>query len=241
MNEQQKNKENEVLTCTSLCKTYDEGASQITVLDKVELRIYRGERVAIIGSSGSGKSTLLNLLGGLDTPTQGEVTVAGQSLSRLDANQRGRLRNQHLGFVYQFHHLLGEFTALENVLIPLMIAREPAASARARAVDLLKRVGLGKRLDHKPSALSGGERQRVAIARAMVTYPDCVLMDEPTGNLDQETAESVQSLMWELNKDFGLSFIIVTHDRALANSMDRLLELKQRQLSELAPLQDLAQ
>jgi len=241
MNKSNKNEVKEVLTCTSLSKTYDEGDSQVTVLDNVELSIRQGERVAIIGSSGSGKSTLLNLLGGLDTPSLGDVTVAGQSLSSLDPNQRGRLRNQHLGFVYQFHHLLGEFTALENVLIPLMIAREPVNRARSRAIDLLKRVGLAERLDHKPSALSGGERQRVAIARAMVTYPDCVLMDEPTGNLDQETAESVQALMWELNKDFGLSFVIVTHDQTLAHSMDRLLELKQRRLSEITPLSSVGQ
>ena len=234
MNKINKNEVKEVLKCTSLCKTYDEGDSKVTVLDNIELTIRRGERVAIVGSSGSGKSTLLNLLGGLDTPSSGDVAVAGQSLLSLDANQRGLLRNQHLGFVYQFHHLLGEFSALENVLIPLMIAKEPAKAARTRAVDLLNRVGLGGRLEHKPSALSGGERQRVAIARAMVTYPDCVLMDEPTGNLDQETAESVQSLMWELNKDFGLSFVIVTHDQALAHSMDRLFELKQRQLTELS-------
>jgi len=235
MNKPLKTDDKEVLRCNSLSKTYDEGDSKVIVLDNIELSIKRGERAAIIGSSGSGKSTLLNLLGGLDTPSQGDVIVAGRSLSQLNANERGRLRNQHLGFVYQFHHLLGEFTALENVLIPLMIAREPAAQARARATDLLKRVGLGQRLDHKPSALSGGERQRVAIARAMVTHPDCVLMDEPTGNLDQETAEAVQALMWELNQEFGLSFIIVTHDQTLAHSMDRLFELKQRQLTELLP------
>ena len=223
----------QVLSASCLCKTYDEGENQVTVLDNVAFDIGRGESVSIIGSSGSGKSTLLNLLGGLDTPSNGEVRVVGQSLSSLNANERGRLRNQHLGFVYQFHHLLGEFTALENVLIPLMIARTPANSARKRAIDLLKRVGLGKRLEHKPSALSGGERQRVAIARAMVTHPDCVLMDEPTGNLDQETGESVQALMWELNRDFGLSFVIVTHDQDLAYSMDRIFELKQRKLTEL--------
>lgn len=222
-----------VLTATGLGKVYDEGENQVTVLEGVECSIGRGERVAIIGSSGSGKSTLLNLLGGLDTPSTGEVRVVDQPLSSLGANARGRLRNQHLGFVYQFHHLLGEFTALENVLIPLMIAKVSMASARKRAVDLLKRVGLGNRLEHKPSTLSGGERQRVAIARAMVTHPDCVLMDEPTGNLDQETAESVQALMWELNNDFGLSFIIVTHDQTLAHSMDRVFELKQRKLTEI--------
>ena len=235
MNNTDKNIIKQVLTCDSLCKTYNEGASAVNVLSDINLSINSGERVAIIGSSGSGKSTLLNVLGGLDTPSSGEVTVAGHSLHHLNANQRGRLRNQHLGFVYQFHHLLAEFTALENVLIPLMIARENTAKARHRATDLLKRVGLGQRLDHKPAALSGGERQRVAIARAMVTHPDCVLMDEPTGNLDQETGEAVQQLMWELNADFGLSFVIVTHDHALAHSMDRLFELKQRHLTELTP------
>lgn len=233
MNKSIKNELKQVLRASCLCKTYEEGENQVTVLDNVEFDIQRGERVAIIGSSGSGKSTLLNLLGGLDTPSAGEVEVVGQSLSKLNANERGRLRNRYLGFVYQFHHLLGEFTALENVLIPLMIAGTPNLSARKRAIGLLKRVGLGKRLNHKPSALSGGERQRVAIARAMVTHPDCVLMDEPTGNLDQETAESVQALMWQLNQDFGLSFVIVTHDQALAHSMDRVFELNQRKLTEL--------
>lgn len=216
-----------VLACSELTKTYDEGPNPVDVLTGVSMEVKRGERVAIIGSSGAGKSTLLNLLGGLDTQTSGEVVVAGKKLSSLDENQRGLLRNKHLGFVYQFHHLLGEFTALENVAMPLLIGRTPMAKAKKSVTAMLKRVGLGHRLDHKPAELSGGERQRVAIARAMVSHPDCVLMDEPTGNLDQHTAESVQALMWELNQEFAISFVIVTHDQALASTLDRVLELKQ--------------
>lgn len=216
-----------VLACEHLQKNYDEGPQQVQVLKDINLSIYKGERVAIIGSSGSGKSTLLNLLGGLDLPTGGKVRLAGKALDSLDENARGLLRNRYLGFVYQFHHLLGEFTALENVAMPLLIAKQPKKEAYRRASDLLARVGLAERVKHKPSELSGGERQRVAIARAMVNRPDCVLMDEPTGNLDQETAESIQALMWELNREFGLSFVIVTHDRQFATTMDRVIELKQ--------------
>ncbi|MBX2807068.1 MAG: lipoprotein-releasing ABC transporter ATP-binding protein LolD [Cellvibrionaceae bacterium] len=219
-----------VLSCDNLVKSYDEGPQTVTVLEGVNLQLQRGERLAIIGSSGTGKSTLLNLLGGLDTPTAGEVTVAGQSLAPLDENARGRLRNTQLGFVYQFHHLLGEFTALENVAMPLLIAKRPKREAATAAAALLTRVGLGERLQHKPAELSGGERQRVAIARAMVTHPACVLMDEPTGNLDPHTAQAIQALMNELNQAFALSFIIVTHDLSLAQTMDRVLELKQGKL-----------
>ncbi len=219
-----------VLACEHLQKNYEEGPQQIHVLRDINLHIQKGERVAIIGSSGSGKSTLLNLLGGLDTPTSGDVWVSGKQLAALDENARGQLRNRYLGFVYQFHHLLGEFTALENVAMPLLIGKVSVKESTQRATEILGRVGLGKRLQHKPAELSGGERQRVAIARAMVTRPACVLMDEPTGNLDQETAQSVQALMWELNREFDLSFVIVTHDKQFATTMDRVLELKQGEL-----------
>lgn len=222
-----------VLSCRQLTKTYDQGPQPVTVLQSVELDIFQGERVAIIGNSGSGKSTLLNLLGGLDLPTSGSVEVAGQTLTQMNENQRGLLRNRHLGFVYQFHHLLGEFTALENVFMPLIIGKQPVRDAQNASKKILERVGLAHRMDHKPAELSGGERQRVAIARALVTHPDCVLMDEPTGNLDQDTAESVQALMWELNREYRLSFIVVTHDPLLAKSMDRILELKQGRLEEI--------
>ena len=195
-----------------------------------ELSLKRGERLAIIGSSGAGKSTLLNLLGGLDTPTSGQVIVANQLLSSLDDDARGRLRNQQLGFVYQFHHLLGEFTALENVAMPLLIGGIDKSTALNQAKNMLIRVGLEQRLQHKPSELSGGERQRVAIARAIVTQPACVLMDEPTGNLDEDTATAIEQLMLELNQTLQLSFIIVTHDKQLASTMDRVLELRAGQL-----------
>lgn len=215
-----------VIECKNLHKVYQEGPQQISVLANTELVLKRGERLAIIGSSGSGKSTLLNLLGGLDTPSTGEVSVAGQRLSDLNDNERGRLRNQFLGFVYQFHHLLGEFSALENVSMPLLIAGVRREVAAERAKMMLGRVGLSERLHHKPSELSGGERQRVAIARAIVTEPACVLMDEPTGNLDEETAADIEALLLELNHTIHLSFILVTHDKRLAATMDRVLELK---------------
>jgi len=214
-----------VLHCEQLTKVYSEGPEDIVVLDGVELSLISSERLAIIGSSGAGKSTLLNLLGGLDVPTSGSVSVAGRLLSTVGENERGRIRNKHLGFVYQFHHLLGEFSAEENVAMPLFIAGVNRAEALRRARALLTRVGLGMRLGHKPAELSGGERQRVAIARAVVTEPACVLMDEPTGNLDEETAASIESLLMELNQQLGLSFIIVTHDKRLAFSLDRVLEL----------------
>ncbi len=215
-----------VIQCDALTKVYKEGPRQVSVLDEANLALKAGERLAIIGSSGAGKSTLLNLLGGLDKPTSGQVIVAGQLLSSLDDNKRGWLRNKHLGFVYQFHHLLGEFTALENVCMPLFIAGIAKSVTLKKATNMLERVGLADRLHHKPAELSGGERQRVAIARAIVTEPACVLMDEPTGNLDEDTAADIEALLAELNQTIGLSTILVTHDKRLAASMDRILELK---------------
>jgi lipoprotein-releasing system ATP-binding protein len=221
-----------VIACNSLSKSYEEGPKPIQVLNNVSLSVEKGERIAIVGSSGCGKSTLLNLLGGLDTPSHGEVIIANQNIATLNENERGKLRNRYLGFVYQFHHLLGEFTALENVAMPLLIGNVSVKESTHRATDMLTRVGLQDRLAHKPSELSGGERQRVAIARAMVTKPSCVLMDEPTGNLDQETGVAIQKLMWELNCEYELSFIIVTHDQKLAHTMDRVLELSKGALSK---------
>jgi lipoprotein-releasing system ATP-binding protein len=223
-----------VLACIDLVKTYSQGPQVVEVLQGINLKVAPGERIAIVGSSGSGKTTLLNMLGGLDLPTSGTVKVAGRNLAEVNETERGMLRNRHLGFVYQFHHLLGEFTALENVAMPLLIAGLDKATVNRRSEAMLGRVGLAARVSHKPAELSGGERQRVAIARALVTEPQCVLLDEPTGNLDGRTAREVQALMTELNKELGISFVIVTHDEQLADSMARKLELRDGKLHEQA-------
>ena len=215
-----------VINCDRVAKTYRQGDRPLTVLDDLQFRVASKESVAIIGSSGSGKTTLLNLLGGLDDPDNGDIQVAGKSFTGMSESERARWRNQHLGFVYQFHHLLGEFSTLENVQLPMLIGKTPRSEATRRARELLDKVGLAERADHRPHELSGGERQRVAIARALATNPACVLMDEPTGNLDPETSEKVLQLLISLNREFSISFVIVTHDHSVAARMDRVVELK---------------
>jgi len=222
-----------VLTCEDLSKHFVQGRATLQILDAVNLTIASGERVSILGASGVGKSTLLHLLGGLDRPTRGCVRLCGQNYAELGEADLSRMRNRHLGFVYQFHHLLPEFSALENVAMPLLLRRENTDQAQQRAAGLLARVGLQERLTHKPAELSGGERQRAAVARALVNDPACILADEPTGNLDEDNAEQVYNLMLDLNRELDTSMIIVTHNRRLAARADRQLELTRGGLRQL--------
>ena len=222
-----------VLRARNVAKTYAEGKLHTPVLSNVSFELARASTLAIVGASGTGKSTLLHILGGLDTLSSGEVEVEGRAMSKLSDRERGELRNRSLGFIYQFHHLLPEFTALENVAMPLLIRGDAIADAQQRAGELLERVGLGQRLAHKPGELSGGERQRCAVARALVTRPACVLGDEPTGNLDENNAAQVYALMLELNREIGTSFVLATHDYKLARRMDRIVELRQGVLQEV--------
>jgi lipoprotein-releasing system ATP-binding protein len=222
---------NSVLACTQLRKTFGEGSVALHILNGIDIEIAAGERIAIVGASGSGKSTLLHLLGGLDEPSGGDVRILGKSLASLSPVQLGRLRNRALGFVYQFHHLLPEFTAEENVAMPLLIRGQRPAEARARALELLERVGLAGRVQHKPGELSGGERQRAAVARALVTKPACIIADEPTGNLDRHNASQVLKLMLDLNRELATSLLVATHDPLIAERMDRVVRLEDGRLT----------
>ena len=226
-----------VLEARNVQKNFTQGPVTLEVLQGVMLAVEAGERIAIVGASGSGKTTLLQILGGLDRPTTGHVFVGGQDIHELSEDARGMLRNRALGFVYQFHHLLPEFSALENVAMPLLVRRTRVAEARDKASEILERVGLGRRLDHRPYQLSGGERQRAAVARALVTEPKIILADEPTGNLDGQNAEGVFELMLELNRERGTSLVVVTHDMRLANRMERVLEIEGGRLTEKSAAQ----
>lgn len=220
------NPDNTVIECRGVTRQFQEGGLHVDVLRGIDMQVAAGEKVAILGSSGSGKSTLLHIMGGLDLPSSGEVLIQGQNIAKLSETKRGKLRNQTLGFIYQFHHLLPEFTALENVAMPLLIGDSTVAEARDQAADMLKRVGLAHRLEHKPGQLSGGERQRAAIARALVTRPKAVLADVPTGNLDHQTAEKIFALIEALNAETGTAFVIVTHDLSLAERMDTIYNIQ---------------
>lgn len=221
-----------VLVCTELCRSFADAGNRLEVLRGVNLEIGRGERLAVVGESGAGKTTLLQLLGGLDLPTSGQVSVGGRDIASLSDTQRGRMRNRELGFIYQFHHLLPEFSALENVAMPLLMRNDSLTDVRDAAAGLLERVGLGERLHHRPGELSGGERQRAAVARALITRPALVLADEPTGNLDHSNGERVFELMLELNREFGSSLVVVTHDSGLAGRMDRIVRLADGRIQE---------
>ncbi|MFL1465436.1 ABC transporter ATP-binding protein [Marinobacter sp. DUT-3] len=219
-----------VIDCEKVTRTYNEGPEKLTIFSDISLQVAAGETVAIVGSSGAGKTTLLNLLGGLDRPSSGHIAICDQDIHRMSEAGRARFRNRHLGFVYQFHHLLPEFTALENVMMPCALGGMGVAAAREKARAVLGKVGLSERLGHKPGELSGGERQRVAIARALVNEPECVLMDEPTGNLDEHTGEGVRQLIESLRDQLGIAFVMVTHDMSMARSLGRVLRLEQGRL-----------
>ncbi|MDC0662015.1 ABC transporter ATP-binding protein [Marinobacter sp. SS21] len=223
-----------VICCSGVTRTYKEGPTELTIFSDISLTVSPGETVAIVGSSGAGKTTLLNLLGGLDRPSSGHIEICGRDIHRMSEAGRARFRNRHLGFVYQFHHLLPEFSALENVMMPCALGGMSAQPAADKARELLARVGLDQRLAHKPGELSGGERQRVAIARALVNEPECVLMDEPTGNLDEHTGDSVRQLIESLRDQLGIAFVMVTHDLKMANSLGRVLRLEQGRLETVA-------
>ena len=223
---------NWVIDCQKVCKTYQDGGLNVDVLHDLTLQIQAGESVGIIGSSGSGKSTLLHLLGGLDEPSSGSITLMGQEIAKLSQAKLGQLRNQYLGFVYQFHHLLAEFTALENVMMPLLIGKTPKDEARSRALAMLEKAGLKERVQHRPGELSGGERQRAAIARALVTEPACLLADEPTGNLDRKNAQNVLDMMLDLKAELDTALVVVTHDDQLAARFDRVLTMTDGRLEE---------